>query len=334
MLSGDRELVAESNDGVMMSPAMQTAPQTILSEVWTQLPKKYRKPRETAWANANFHAQQLECFLEGPSFDRQGRLYVVDIPFGRIFRISENGEWLLITEYDGWPNGLKIHSDGTIYIADYKRGLMRLDPENGKVEPYIEHWRSEGFRGLNDLIFASNGDLYFTDQGQSGLHDPTGRVFRIRHEDLNTGTLQCLLSCGPSPNGIVLNLAENQVFVAMTRDNAVWRLPLQPDGGVSKVGRFIQMSGGVGPDGLALDETGGIVVAHFGTSVCRFDSTGRATHVIQLPGALTNAVTCTNMAFGGAFNKTLYIVESSTGTILKACMPIPGRQLFSHQPIN
>ena len=30
-------------------------------------------------------------FLEGPSFDRQGRLYVTDIPFGRIFRILRTG---------------------------------------------------------------------------------------------------------------------------------------------------------------------------------------------------------------------------------------------------
>jgi gluconolactonase len=88
MLSVDRELAAKSNGGILMTPAMQTAPQKIFSEVWTQLPQKYRKPRETAWANTNFHSQHLECFLEGPSFDRQGRLYVVDIPFGRIFRIT------------------------------------------------------------------------------------------------------------------------------------------------------------------------------------------------------------------------------------------------------
>ena len=55
---------------------------------------------------------------------------------------------------------------------------------------------------------------------------------------------------------------------------------------------------------------------------------------MEFRGKVTNVVTCTNMAFGGALNKTLYIVESSTGTILKACMPIPGRQFFSHQPIN
>jgi gluconolactonase len=48
------------------------------------------------------------------------------------------------------------------------------------VTPVLERARLERFRGCNDLVFASNGDLYFTDQGQSGMHDPTGRVFRLR----------------------------------------------------------------------------------------------------------------------------------------------------------
>ena len=32
----------------------------------------------------------------------------IDIPYGRIFRISPNAEFELVTEYDGEPNGLKI----------------------------------------------------------------------------------------------------------------------------------------------------------------------------------------------------------------------------------
>ncbi|MGY4282135.1 sugar lactone lactonase YvrE [Bradyrhizobium sp. LM2.7] len=51
----------------------------------------------------------MDSSIEGPSFDKSGDLYVVDIPFGRIFRISRDGVWSLIIEYDGWPNGLKMH---------------------------------------------------------------------------------------------------------------------------------------------------------------------------------------------------------------------------------
>ncbi len=87
-----------------------------------------------------------------------------------------------------------------------------LDPANGKIEPLIEGPAREKFKGLNDLVFARNGDLYFTDQGQTGLHDPTGRVYRYTH----TGPLECLIDTVPSPNGIALNPKENALYVAVT----------------------------------------------------------------------------------------------------------------------
>ena len=162
--------------------------------------------------------------------------------------IEVPAEWSLVAEYDGWPNGLKIHQDGRIFITDYKRGLLRLDPASGKATPLIETSHSEGFKGLNDLVFASNGDVYFTDQGQTGMHDQTGRVWRRRTD----GRLDRLIATVPSPNGICLNLAEDQVYVAATRANAIWRLPLMGDGTVSKAGIFIRLSGGsAGPDGMA-----------------------------------------------------------------------------------
>jgi gluconolactonase len=37
------------------------------------------------------------------------------------------------------------------------------------------------------------------------------------------------------------------------------------------------------------------------------------------------------MAFGGADNKTLFITESGSGSILKAQLDVPGKPMFSHQ---
>src|ERR1700739_2817407 len=119
-------------------------------------------------------------FLGGPSFRRAGNLYVVNIPYGQVLRVSREGDFTVVAEWDGEPNGLKIHRDGRIFIADHKQGLMLLDPANGKVEPFFDRPRRERFKGLNDLIFAKNGDLYFTDQGEADLRDPTGRLYRLR----------------------------------------------------------------------------------------------------------------------------------------------------------
>src|SRR5205814_2515897 len=194
----------------------------IEARVFSPLPEKFRKKRRTAWSDPNRQGAPVDSFLEGPSFDRKGNLYCVDIPFGRIFRISPKGEWELAAQYDGWPNGLKFHRDGRAFIPDYKRGLLALAPKTGRVEPVLETAFSESFKGLNDLHFADNGDLYFTDQGQSGIADPTGRVWRLR----KNGELTKLLDNAPSPNGITLNKKNLHVYVAITRSQQIWRLPL------------------------------------------------------------------------------------------------------------
>jgi gluconolactonase len=138
-----------------------------------------------------------DSFLEGPVFDGAGNLYVTDIPWGRIFRIDPQGMWSLVAEYDGEPNGMKFLDANTLLITDYKNGLVRLDVASGAVTPFLERRNSESFKGVNDLIFDAEGNLYFTDQGQSGLHDPSGRLYRLRPN----GQLDLLLHNVPSPNG-------------------------------------------------------------------------------------------------------------------------------------
>ena len=301
-------------------------PQRLEAEVWSSLPERFRNVGQRPdWAAANKPGQAVDCFLEGPSFDRDGRLWLVDIPYGRIFAVEPDGEWRLVAQYDGWPNGLKIHRDGRVFVADYRRGILVLEPDSGRLTPLVDHRYSEHFRGCNDLTFDSLGRLYFTDQGQSGLHRADGRVYRY---DLEAGRLELLLDTGPSPNGLVLNERESLLYVAMTRDNSIWRLPFMADGGVSKVGRFVQLSGGLsGPDGLALAADGSLFVAHAGNGcVWGFSRLGEPLWRIVSPTALT----VTNLAFGGPGNRSLFITESESGTILRAELPVAGQPLFSH----
>ena len=287
---------------------------------FSALPSKFRKKRRTAWSDANRQGAPLDCFLEGPSFDRKGNLWCVDIPFGRIFRIDARGEWELAAQYDGWPNGLKIHRDGRIFIADYRRGIVQLSPRTGRPDFFLETAFSESFKGLNDLHFADNGDLYFTDQGQSGIADPSGRVWRLRAD----GELQRLVHNAPSPNGITLNTKNSQVFVAMTRSQQIWRLPLMSGGTPSKTGVAIQLSGGhAGPDGIEMDEDDGLHVCHLGVGVWRFDANCLPTHLVH--GGSAHRL-MTNIAFKG---KTLYITDSLNGEILTAEMPVGGKKMFS-----
>lgn len=260
-------------------------------------------------------------FLEGPSFDRAGNLLCVDVQGGRVYRISPGRDWEILVEYDGIPNGLKLHRDGRAFIADRKNGLMVLDPATGKIDTLLSGPAAgQRFKGLNDLHFAANGDLYFTDQGRTGLQDPTGCVYRLSA----TGNLDCIIANAPSPNGLVLNKRENALFLAVTRANAIWRIEL--DDPARRAGLFTQLFA-AGPDGIALDDDGNLVVAHptIG-AVWLFSRIGEPLFYIK---TCAREMT-TNVAFGGPDNKTLYITESRSGSILTVRLPTAGKRMFSH----
>ncbi|MEH6753788.1 MAG: SMP-30/gluconolactonase/LRE family protein [Alphaproteobacteria bacterium] len=279
--------------------------------------------RQSEWAKLLFGRPNTPSFLEGPSFDRDGNLWLVDVAWGRLFRVSPSGALDVACQYDGEPNGLAFHRDGYGVIADHYHGLMRLDPASRAVEPLLLRNTNERFRGTNDLTYASNGDLYFTDQGTSDLIDRSGRVFCLRAN----GTLDLICDHLPSPNGLVLNPDENVLFVGLTRDNAVWRMRLNDNGRADQVGRLIRLSGGTGPDGMAADADGNILVCHVGFgAIWVFSPTGEPLYRVNSCKGLA----ITNCAFGGPDNRTLYITESSSGCVLTAELPTPGRVLYAH----
>ena len=90
----------------------------------------------------------------GGDFDRTP-IIKYDARAGRIFRIDAKGEWTLVVQYDGEPNGMKFRNDHELVITDYKNGLMVLDvrsgsdqsPQNGSSA----FTRSTGISGMNDL---------------------------------------------------------------------------------------------------------------------------------------------------------------------------------------
>jgi gluconolactonase len=294
------------------------APPVIETKVFARLPDALQCDQPAGAWHTGRAGPRVSSFLEGPAMDGHGHLICTDIPNGRILSIDPAGTFRVVVEYDGEPNGLKVHPDGRYFIADHRHGLLVCDPLTARIEPWLERAGREGFRGLNDLTFASNGDIYFTDQGQSGLQDPSGKVYRLGVD----GRLDCVLSGIPSPNGLALSLDERTLFLNVTRANAIWRLPLDPHGRTSKVGHFIQLSGGSGPDGLAVDSAGNLAVAHPGLgTVWLFDPHGEPLYRIKsCAGRRT-----TNLVFGGPDLQTLFITESETAAILTARMPVPGR---------
>jgi gluconolactonase len=214
-------------------------------------------------------------------------------------------------DYDGAPNGLASSDDGrTVIIADGTRGLIWAEQSGGGLSPTrsLESWQGDPFLGLNDLIVVDDGSILLTDQGMSGLQDPSGRVLHLAPDGEET----VLLGDIPSPNGLALRPGSNELLLAVTRDNAIWRVPYDESLKAFRVGRWVQLSGGIGPDGVALGDRGELYVAHLGLGVVWvIDERGRIVSNFESP----EGVRVTNVAYSPD-ESIIYVTEADTGSVL------------------
>ncbi len=260
---------------------------------------------------------QAGSFIESLVFDDQGRLYMVDVAWGRVLRVDGEGVVATVAQYDGQPNGLAIHRGGAL-ISDYRRGLLRLSSLDvgGRVETLVDRFGLDHFRGLNDVLVDASDDAYFTDQGGSGLHDPCGRVYR-RSAD---GQLTLLVDRVPSPNALALDAERGILYFAATRDNAVWRLRLRRDREVAKVGRYVQLSGGEGPDGVAVTGAGWLLVTQLGLGrICLFDQRGELVDSYDCPGEDPTSVVVS------PDGRSALVAEASSATVYSFPLPTESR---------
>src|SRR5437879_11474868 len=119
-----------------MTVSLFAPPERIETKVFAEAPAKLRKgkaPPERLAAGKG--ATPAGCFLEGPAFDRESNLYVVDLAFGRIFRITPRGEFHVAAEYDGEPTGIAIHQDSRLFAAAQRLAILARRPNAGRLDP-------------------------------------------------------------------------------------------------------------------------------------------------------------------------------------------------------
>ena len=96
-------------------------PTVIKAEVFSAMPTELRIKKRTQWADFNKAGQPVDCFLEGPSFDRAGNLIVTDIPHLHCSRAELDGLLMSLLQYGvhtfGANDGQWIEPGGRHWMA-------------------------------------------------------------------------------------------------------------------------------------------------------------------------------------------------------------------------
>jgi gluconolactonase len=253
---------------------------------------------------------------EGPSFDRQGVLHFVDWEAQIVYRVTPDGQVSPFVNTGGVPTGSKFHRNGHLFVADGDHGILDISPD-GAIRVAASEWQGQRFRGPNDLVFAPNGDLYFTDPRGTGPENPVGNVFILRPD----GRAERFAGGFQFPNGIVLSDDGRTLYLAETFPNWIWAFELDETGYERSRRVFTQLEGGLGPDGMAFGQDGSLYVAHFGKGVVAVvNPEGRVIAELSAGGMKP-----TNVAF---WESNLYVTEVEKGQVVRLDIGVEGQVLY------
>lgn len=258
--------------------------------------------------------------IEGPVWIGDA-LYVSEIASGqtppsRVLKITADGQ-VSVAIPDAGSNGLAVSPQGELFGALHKDGsISKLSLSGGAATPVVSMFEGNRFGSPNDLTFHSNGTLYFSDPSwQAPQPNPQSatRAYRVP-----PGGQPVAIEVLDQPNG--MTLSKNQDFLYIG-GNQLKKYPVMADGSLG-AGSTFRMDGATGgSDGMVIDCAGNLYTTGDGVTV--YSPAG-----VELGKISVNGITSvTNVAFGGADRKTLYITSQGTGNqrgVWKVAMNIPG----------
>lgn len=275
-------------------------------------------------------------FTEGPMW-HEGRLWISDVLGDKILAVSPNGQVeQLIDKAGGYndpppdkylgPNAMVTDKDGSVILAQQGgRKIMRIESplKNGpfKMMLFLDKFQGKKFNSPNDLVFASDGSLWFTDPSY-GLIDgdkdplkelPFNGVYRYADGKLTAEITDLTL-----PNGIAFSPDFKTLYVSNSGPKmAVHQYRISAADGKLTEGpiliAFPDDSGPGVPDGMKVDSSGNIWATAPG-GIRIVSPGGKLLGQIKLPEVAANL----GWADGG---KTLYITASTSVYRLKVVTP-------------
>ncbi len=245
-------------------------------------------------------------FFEGPSWDRAtGKLYFTAFrkEQTQVLRLDAPGKVFVWMDDTKGVNGTYLSRSGRLLGAQaFGHNVLSMKigaggPEDMKV--LSSSFEGQTYNQPNDIAESpTTGGIYYTDpdfpgKSRSAVYflSPEGKVTRI-------------ITHLKIPNGIKVSNDGKTLYVSDSFEKRVYSYPIEADGTLQqgKVQIFFDpvTENRADPDGMTLDAEGNLYFAMRG-GIWAVSPEGRELGLIPFPEF------CSNVTFGGADGKTLYV---------------------------
>jgi gluconolactonase len=259
-----------------------------------------------------------------PTDADDGYLLFSDPNNNTIYRMTPDGEVSVYLTKSGYAgenigeyrqpgsNGLTTDEQGRLTICQHgNRRVVRIE-KNGLTTVLADRYNSKRLNSPNDLVYRSDGALFFTDPpfGLPKFADDPGReqphfgVYSVKD-----GKVQLVSTDFDGPNGLALSPDEKFLYVGTwnTKTTIVNRYAVNADATLGKAELFYDLTTPGAEDaidGIKVDRAGNVFVSGPG-GLWIFSPGGK--HL----GTLRGPEHPHNMAWGGTDRQTLYLTAQT-----------------------
>ena len=215
-------------------------------------------------------------FTEGPLWRPDQTLWFSDVPGNVIRSLAPDGTVKVLINNAGGastappgsfigPNGMAEAPDGSVWLAQHgDRQIVRIAPDL-TLTPIVSKFEGKRFNSPNDLVFAKDGALYFTDPpyGLAKQDDDPAKELRFNGVyRFANGRVDALVRDLNRPNGLAFSPDFKQLYVnnSDAAKNLVMRYDVAADGRISGGRVFADLTSKIDglADGLKVDARGNV----------------------------------------------------------------------------
>ena len=256
-------------------------------------------------------------FTEGPLWRPDGTLWFSDVQGNVVRSVTPDGHVKVLIQNAGGvsnappdafigSNGMAQAPDGSVWMAQHGARQVARVAADHTLTPVVSRFEGKRFNSPNDLVFAADGALYFTDPpyGLAKQDDDPAKelafngVYRFAN-----GRLQALVRDLNRPNGLAFS-PDGKILYVNNSDpakNIVMRYDVAADGTLANGRVFANLTSKVDglADGMKVDAKGNVYTTGPG-GIWVLSASGKHLGTIEPPE------TPANCAWGDD-GKTLYM---------------------------